>query len=402
MRKGPVFTERVLFAYVDAEGRVQLEDTLGLKSAGRAELFQKLESGTVSQADVAPHCAHRASNQQDYRHSLCQLDGAVSRCNADTSGPPPCRSEGKVLILASVHDTFPVPSRSATLWVACKDFASAQRLRREVALASSVDLPASCEYMDADSFTAIDGAGRVLCWMLKLVGIGATLKALWDVKLKFEGLPLPMASVLPDKVLYHANGLLPSALPPPLQELSRTHDHHVLMSVGEYGTGEYGRLMTRLRDFQHSEGSNVAVHECNPSEAQAANYFRFAAAPAFRTWCVGNGLEGVSVDYALPKGEVGAPHVPDGTTVLRMRYMHFGCNVVHEDLAFSQGVDAHDAKMALKRQVEGMGGRLPAEHGHGTEYAAPEATRHRWQAMDPLNVFNPGVGGLPLKRLYKE
>ena len=49
MRKGPVYTERVLFAYVDAEGRVQLEDTLGLKSAGRAELFQKLESGTVSQ-----------------------------------------------------------------------------------------------------------------------------------------------------------------------------------------------------------------------------------------------------------------------------------------------------------------------------------------------------------------
>eukprot|EP00964_Phaeocystis_antarctica_P047086 scaffold27223_cov63-Phaeocystis_antarctica.AAC.2 len=72
--------------------------------------------------------------------------------------------------------------------------------------------------MDADSFTAIDGAGRVtltltptltptptlthhdpnpnqvLCWMLKLVGIGTTLKALWDVKLKFEALPLPLAS----------------------------------------------------------------------------------------------------------------------------------------------------------------------------------------------------------------
>ena len=54
------------------------------------------------------------------------------------------------------------------------------------------------------------------------------------------------------------------------------------------------------------------------------------------TRCVGNGLEGVSVDYALPKGEVGVPHVPDDTTVLRMRYMHFGCNVVHEDLAFTQ------------------------------------------------------------------
>ena len=114
MRKGPVFTERVLFAYVDAEGRVQLEDTLGLKSAGRAELFQKLESGTVSQADVAPHCAHRASNQQDYRHSLCQLDGAVSRCNADTSGPPPCRSEGKVLLLTLTPILALVPTLTLT------------------------------------------------------------------------------------------------------------------------------------------------------------------------------------------------------------------------------------------------------------------------------------------------
>lgn len=120
MRKGPVFTERVLFAYVDAAGRVQLEDTLGLKPTERAELFEKLERGTVSQDDVKTNCAHRASNQLEYRHSLCQLDGAVSRCNADTSGPPPCRSEGKVLILASVHDTFPRPSRCATLWISCK------------------------------------------------------------------------------------------------------------------------------------------------------------------------------------------------------------------------------------------------------------------------------------------
>ena len=75
-------------------------------------------------------------------------------------------------------------------------------------------------------------------------------------------------------------------------------------------------------------------------------------------------------------------------------------NVVHEDIAFEPGVDAHAAKMDLKHAVEDMGGRLPAEHGHGTEYVAPEATRQRWQAMDPLNVFNPGVGGLSVEKGY--
>ena len=42
-------------------------------------------------------------------------------------------------------------------------------------------------------------------------------------------------------------------------------------------TGEYERLMARLRAFQASEGSNVAVHECSGDEAQAANYFRLGA-----------------------------------------------------------------------------------------------------------------------------
>ena len=32
--------------------------------------------------------------------------------------------------------------------------------------------------------------------------------------------------------------------------------------------------MARLRAFQGSEGSNVAVHECSADEAQAANYSR--------------------------------------------------------------------------------------------------------------------------------
>eukprot|EP00326_Haptolina_ericina_P030675 CAMPEP_0181170378 /NCGR_PEP_ID=MMETSP1096-20121128/1333_1 /TAXON_ID=156174 ORGANISM="Chrysochromulina ericina, Strain CCMP281" /NCGR_SAMPLE_ID=MMETSP1096 /ASSEMBLY_ACC=CAM_ASM_000453 /LENGTH=116 /DNA_ID=CAMNT_0023257933 /DNA_START=66 /DNA_END=416 /DNA_ORIENTATION=+ len=112
------------------------------------------------------------------------------------------------------------------------------------------------------------------------------------------------------------------------------------------------------------------------------------------------GLEGVSVDYALPKSECDAPPLPEETTALRMRYSHFGCNVVHEDIAFKPGVDAHATKMDLKHAVEDMGGKLPAEHGHGTEYAAPVETQKRWQQMDPLNVFNPGVGGLSMQRKY--
>jgi D-lactate dehydrogenase len=70
-------------------------------------------------------------------------------------------------------------------------------------------------------------------------------------------------------------------------------------------------------------------------------------------------------------------------------------------VALDTGVDVHACKMAIKQVVEGLGGKLPAEHGHGTEYAAPAATQARWMAMDPTNTLNPGVGGLSSCRDYK-
>jgi len=387
---------------VNADGQVELVNTLGLKG-DQKELFQKLEEGGITQADVDPACTLLAS-QTSYGASVCQCGGAhgkeVARFNASTSGPSPNRSEGKVLILATVHDTFPKPAMASMLWICVKDFSTAQRLKREVCLAGGAcDLPVSCEYMDRDSVTAIDEAGRLLCWMISVVGIGPTLKKLWDIKIQFEALPIPFATIICDKALFLLNPLVPNALPAPVQALTKAHNHHLLLTVGDFGSGEAERLFKRLEAFAR-QNEGTTVHTCTAAETPWVSYFRFAAAPAFRTWCIGKGLEGVSVDYALPKAETAAPPLPPGLAALRMRYSHFGCNVVHEDIAFIPGVDAHAAKMALKHEVEGMGGRLPAEHGHGTEYKAPAETRARWQAMDPLNVFNPGVGGLSVERRY--
>ena len=128
----------------------------------------------------------------------------------------------------------------------------------------------------------------------------------------------------------------------------------------------------------------------------ALDAFRFVAATSFKTYCIGEDIQGVSVDYALPKNGGLPPQLAESavTPLKRMRYSHFGCNVVHEDIAYALGVNTHKEKMVLKHSVENEGGKLPAEHGHGTEYHAPEETMKRWMKMDPLNVMNPGVGGL--------
>lgn len=84
----------------------------------------------------------------------------------------------------------------------------------------------------------------------------------------------------------------------------------------------------------------------------------------------------------------------------RWIYSHIGCNVYHEDIVYGADVDVDAAKYAIKHNVENVGGKLPAEHGHGTEYKAPKDMQERWKQMDPLNIMNPGVGGTSYNKNY--
>ena len=260
--------------------------------------------------------------------------------------------------------------------------------------------------MDRDSFDVIDRAGRILGNVISYVGPSSPIvRDLWNVKLWVESLNFKGAELWMDKLLYAINPIAPAILPKPIMRMGTEKDHHVAITVGDFD-GSLDRFLERLKNFQEKNDGKVELYECTtPSEVRSLTAFRFVAAPAFRTWCVGEGVQGFSVDYALPKSGGVVPALSDSIQkpIKRMRYSHFGCNVVHEDIAFPVGVDIHQAKMQLKKSVEiSCNGKLPAEHGHGTEYTAPEATRNRWKQMDPLNVMNPGIGGLSSRFRYKE
>jgi len=240
--------------------------------------------------------------------------------------------------------------------------------------------------------------------MIKYLGMGDIMGFLWNIKVTIEGLPFSWAPVFCDKMLHIFNNWVPEAIPGKFMSAGREWDHHCVVAVGEFGDGTLDRFMERMDKFveKHNNkvvegGKIVSVVEAeSPSEMTALNAFRFVAALAFKTYCIGEDIQGISVDYSLPKNGGLAPPLASAaaTPLKRMRYSHFGCNVVHEDIAYALGVDTHKEKMSFKHQVEGEGGKLPAEHGHGTEYHAPESTQQRWMKMDPLNVMNPGVGGL--------
>ena len=311
----------------------------------------------------------------------------------------------KVLILATLHDTFPKPRATKTLWVSCSSLNEAQKLKKEVLLNNPTDLPISCEYMDRDSFDIVDDAGRFLCHALTKFGIGSSLEKMWNVKLKVESLPLPKFDVLPDKVLYYLNNLLPKALPDKIYNLGKLYNHHLIITLGEYGDGNLSRTEERLNQFCEKNKS-VYVYECDKSDVSQVTFFRFAAAPAFKTYCNGINMQGLSIDYALAKNNTDLPkfqHLKGkDKPIKRMRYSHFGCNVVHEDICFHRSTNIDDVKVKIKKEIELDGGKLPAEHGHGTEYVAPTETQKRWEEMDTLNIMNPGVGGTSYNRNYEK
>ena len=431
LRKGPAYTDRALYCKVSQNkwGKkvVEVVNTLGIDGIEDTD-FPNNSGSVVEQLDHFTHDVKTGyqrpmakssgskngkakASDRDYPQIVCDCGDnhrgkSVSRSNADTKGEDCNRSEGKVLILATVHDTFPKADKQKSFWISCQDFDTAQEFRKQVCLDNPKDLPISVEYMDQDSFDVIDQAGRIMANLIKVVGVGSFVGLLWDVKLKIAALPFDGADLFADKLLYIFNNATPAILPSRFNNTGM--GHHISMSVGEFGNGEMERCLERMQEFKKEKGDKILIQECeNSREEMSLTAFRFVAAPAFRTWCVGNDVQGFSVDYAMPKNMKEAPPLatladdPNPVAPLkRMRYSHFGCNVVHEDLAYPLGVDIDEVHHQLKHSVSDCGGKLPAEHGHGTEYTAPKDSQNRWMKMDPLNVMNPGIGGLSSKFKY--
>ena len=265
--------------------------------------------------------------------------------------------------------------------------------------------------------------GRALCHAICQFGIGERLRQMWNAKLWIEA--RPGCARLVDWLLHTINPALPAVLPPPVAQLGAQHAHHVIVTLDAYDGEDCAATVALKADVLRLADD---AHVCSDAEAALVKTFRFAAAPAFRTYCVGTGATaGLSFDYSLPKNYTRVPDIQrrGSDIVRRMRYSHFGCSVVHEDIAYrALAADVDAEKRSVKAAIEQLGGRcaealvfwhmffqnqelctvslfpllhcrghrLPAEHGHGVEYAAPAAVVLRWQLADPTNTFNPGVG----------
>ena len=228
MRKGPARTDRALYCKVTrnkwGENVVSVVNTLGVKGLEDTDFNEGSGENPVDTLDVyandvrqgyrrtmakssgSVHGNAKASDS-NYQNTVCECTSEVSRFNADTVGEDCNRSEGKVVILATVHDTFPVPKKKRVFWVSFPDIETTLAFRREVCLNNPTDLPISCEYMDRDSVDIIDRSGRIATFMIRFLGMGDIMGSLWGIKVAVEGLPFSWAPTISDKVLHTFNNM---------------------------------------------------------------------------------------------------------------------------------------------------------------------------------------------------
>lgn len=316
LRKGPARTDRALYCKVSrnkfGENSIEVVNTLGIEGLEDSDFQEHSGQNPVQALDIYATDVKQGyrrtmaksskvglsakASDTDYKKKVCQYTKEVSRHNSDTTGEDLNRSEGKVLILATVHDTFQAPSKKRMFWVSFPTIEATAAFRKEVCLDNPADLPISCEYLDRDSVDIIDRSGRIGTYMIRYLGTGKVMGYIWDLKKTIEELPFSWAPMFCDKFLHIFNNWVPEAIPIKFISKGREYDHHCLVAVGEFGNGSLDRFMDRMDKFitkynnkvlstnEDSEAGKVIsfVEAESQSDMTALNAFRFVAALAFK------------------------------------------------------------------------------------------------------------------------
>jgi D-lactate dehydrogenase len=197
---------------------------------------------------------------------------------------------------------------------------------------------------------------------------------------------------LADRVMQGLSRLLPEALPKRLLGFRDRFEHHLILKVSGETAAATESILTEVvgRD---------GWFLCDPSEEKKAMLHRFAAAGAAVRYQAVHDREVediLALDIALRRNdrdwvETLPPEI-EAQLVAKLYYGHFLCHVFHQDYVVKKGTDVAALKAAMLALLDERGAEYPAEHNVGHLYAAKPALKAHYEALDPTNTFNPGIG----------
>ncbi len=405
VQRGPAYTQMSVFAQVDAEGSLQLVNHLGVALKGsEEEVLSRLDKGQIPERDISYDVG--ACHDHDYVQHVREVDASTpARFNADpgrlyeSSG-----SAGKVMVFAVRLDTFPMEKDPKVFYIGTNCPDELTDIRREV-LANFKHLPISGEYLHRDAYEVAEKYGKDTFLMIHHLGT-ARLPGLFALKAKFdaffERIPF-LPAHLTDRLLQGASRLFPRHLPPRMRAFNKAYDHHLLLKVSAAGAEEARAFLDGY--FAKASGG---YFECTPEEGAKAFLHRFAAAGAanrYRAVHTRTVEDILALDIALPRNARDwvetLPAEIEQPIMLKLYYGHFLCHVFHQDYIVSKGHDCMAIEHKMWKLLDQRGAEYPAEHNVGHLYVAKPALSQHYQALDPCNCFNPGIGHTSRQAFYQ-
>ena len=403
IRKGPAYTEQALFARVDEAGRIHLVNHLGIDlGTDPTHILDRLERGEWGDADVTPPPPD--STGTDYAEHVRQLADTPARYNAnpkflhEASG-----SAGKIMVFAVRTRTFPLEADKATFYIGTDRPADLEALRRRF-LAADGPLPISGEYMSAHAFDLATRYGKDTYVSLKHAG-SRTLVRMFALKGWANGVfaKLPgMGPSVADAISQKMFSLVPEKIPKRLTEYRDRFAHHLLLVVSG---SERAVTAQMLHEFFAASEHEGEFFECDADEAESATLIRFGVASAASRYYVMHRAEAssmVTFDVALRRDDEDwlerLPEEISDQLLESVYFGHFFCHVLHQDHVAKKGVDPVALKKRMTQLLVDRGAAVPAEHNFGRLYPAPEPLIAHYRELDPLNMFNAGVGETSAKK----
>ncbi|WP_186188729.1 D-lactate dehydrogenase [Burkholderia gladioli] len=406
VQRGPAYTEMAVFARVDASGRLQLVNHLGIElGTDPVTVLDRIERRDFSEAEIR-HDAGAASDHH-YAEEVREIDADTpARYNADprrlheASG-----SAGKLMVFAVRLDTFPVEQGAKVFYIGTNDPAELSEIRR-IALRELPQLPISGEYLHRDAFDIAETYGKDTFLAIHYLGT-SRLPALFGLKSRFDAIAARLRLLpahLSDRLLQAASRLFPSHLPARMKAYRERFEHHLMLKVP---AGSVDAARERLGAYFAKAGGEF--FECTEQEGAKAFLHRFAAAGAavrYRAIHAKDVEDIVALDIALRRNDRDwvetLPSEIDDEISIKLYYGHFLCHVFHQDYIVRKGRDCLDLEHRMWRLLDARGAEYPAEHNVGHLYRAKPALAEFYRELDPCNCFNPGIGQMSKFANYRE
>ena len=396
IQRGPAYTEMALYAKVNANGRLELINDLGIHLGKTPEeILENLQLKNYKTSDVI-NTKKRASDD-GYIDIVRNINSNTpSRFNSDprllygASG-----SAGKIAVFAVRLDSYEKPKKNKIFYLGSNDADVFWQIRRDI-LSSFKSLPTSGDYLHRDCYDAAKKYSKDTFIVLDKLGTNF-LPTLFEFKRRVDLLSkkIPiLSSNLSDKIMQFLGKLYPNHLPKKMENFRGLYEHHWIVEMSDAGIEE---ARTYFNDFfNENEGG---FFECSEKEGNKAILHRFTAASAFGRYAVLNASKiggTMSMDIAFPRNEKQwfetLPKEIDDMLDMKLYYGHLFCNVLHQNYIVKKGVDTKHLKRELLKYYDSRGAEYPAEHNVGHEYKAKSILLEFYKALDPTNSFNPGIG----------